>query len=126
MYIKPTRTYYVGSEQRAARGPFLLLLQPKEGDGPIKAAVRSVALAQCGHWMMGRARLYSRTVIVSGAYGSDGLPCTVERAVYDRLPVTLPENLLRAWNTGGGWNSAGNEAGALRTWARANERELRL
>ena len=61
---------------------------------------------------------------VSGAYGNDGLPCTISR-----LPVSfqarvraemipLPTSLYELWANGGGWNSAGSEADEMRKWAR--------
>lgn len=80
MYInKDGFTYYRGSEQCHSRAPFLLLASDdseKYADGTevLYAAVRKVALSQCGHFMMGCARIGGFTVIVSGAYGNDSLP----------------------------------------------------
>jgi hypothetical protein len=118
MYIKPTRSYYAGTEQRAARGAFLLLLQLK--DGPCNAEttfaiVRKVALHPLGNFMMGRANICGKWHTVSGAYGSDGLPMDVETLPKDA--VRLPQDLYDAWNKGGGWNSAGSEAPSIRDWA---------
>lgn len=122
MYIKPTYSYYRGSEQCATRAPFLLLLQLDKGSGSITccaenayAVVRKVALRQCGHWMMGRANLGGKWVTVSGAYGNDGLMMTVETLPKDA--VRLPLDLYEKWNKGGGHNSAGSEASAMRAWA---------
>jgi hypothetical protein len=122
-------SYYTGSgEQHARRAPFLLLLQPKteeekEGDkvngNNLRAVVRQVALCQLGHWMMGTARIKGESVTVSGAYGGDGLPKTVSRKVYE-AGIPLPKELYEAWNKGGGWNGAGNEAPAMRKWACEN------
>jgi hypothetical protein len=125
MYIEPTRSYYDHGEQRAARALFLLLIQPDGGNAPIKAIVRNVALQQFGNFMMGRARAYGHSITVSGSYGGDGLPCSVPQAVYDRARLTLPTELVEAWNKGGGWNSAGSEAQAMRQWAIENLTELR-
>ena len=124
MYLKPTRTYYAGTEQRSARGPFLILCQPDSPErfDPItqtRAIVRQVALAQWGHWMMGTARAFGRSLTLSGAYGNNGLLTTVSAEVYARA-VTVPAELMEKWAKGGGWNSAGGEADDMRQWANAN------
>ena len=123
MYLKPNSSYYRGTEQCAARAPFLLLLQPKQDNISATCAadntfavVRKVALRQCGHWMMGRVNLCGHWRTVSGAYGSDGLPMDVDTLPRDA--VRLPAALYDAWSKGEGWNSAGNEAPAMRAWAR--------
>lgn len=129
MYIQPTRTYYQGTEQRAARGPFLILCQPDTYPEPFdpitqtRALVRQVALAQCGHWMMGTARAFNHSLTLSGSYGGDGLLKTVPPKVYARA-VPVPPELMEKWAKGGGWNSAGNEADAFRQWANANRSTL--
>lgn len=127
MYIKQTAAYYRGTEQCARRGLFLLLIQPAGIEGtkkPIKALVRKVALRQCGHWMMGTARVYGHSLTVSGAYGADGLVMEAPDEVYNRAPVELPSDLAEQWNNGGGWNSAGSEGPAIRQWARENLKAL--
>lgn len=85
----------------------------------IRALVRKVALHQFGHFMMGSARAFGHRIPISGAYGSDGLPRDVPREVFDRA-VPIPRELHDAWNKGGGHNSAGSEADAMRAWALAN------
>lgn len=122
MYLKPSQTHYAGSEQRTSAAPFLLLLQLR--DAPCRAentyaVVRKVALRQLGHFMMGKARLFGKGkwATVSGSYGSDGLPMTVDTLPADA--VRLPRELYDAWNSGGGWNGAGSEAAAMRAWALA-------
>lgn len=85
----------------------------------IRALVRKVALHQFGHFMMGSARAFGHRLPISGAYGSDGLPRTVPREVFDRA-VPIPAELHDAWNKGGGHNGAGSEAIAMRHWALAN------
>lgn len=130
MYLKNDgfAGYDRDGQQIRQRGLFLMLIQPEGVAGcsaPIKACVRKVALRQCGYWMIGRARIYSRSFSVSGAYGADGLTMGVPRDVYDRLPVTLPNDLREAWNKGEGWNSAGKEAPDMRKWALQNLDELR-
>jgi hypothetical protein len=121
MYLNPVRSYYQGSEQCASAGPFLLLLQVRDkplGPENTFAVVRKVALRQLGHWMMGKVRLHGKGpwATVSGSYGSDGLPMTVDALPKDAKP--LPRDLYDAWNKGGGWNGAGNEATAMRQWAK--------
>jgi len=129
--------YMRGTEQCTTRGRFLLLLQPNlykmvrgvQPPGPARmldiqascapentfAVVRCVALRQCGHFMTGRANLCGRWVTVSGSYGSDGLPMSVDKLPRDA--VRLPRELYDAWSKGGGWNSAGGEASDMRRWA---------
>lgn len=116
MYIKPSQTYFVGTEQRCSRELFLLLIQ-KAGSDDVKAIVRKIALRQFGPWMMGKVAIYGERYTVSGAYGSDGLPKTVSDKVFDRARVALPADLYEAWSQGGGWNSCGTEAIAMREWA---------
>src|SRR6187401_2175409 len=111
MFIEKTFSGYRGGSQIATRARFLLLLQLR--NGPCNASntfavVHRVALRQLGHFMMGRANLCGKWVSVSGAYGSDGLPMTVDALPRDAKP--LPQELYDAWNKGGGWNSAGYEA----------------
>ena len=73
MYIQaPNRGYTDDGQQFCRRAPFLLLLKtwnpPKSGpikSGPIYGVVRTVALRQCGHWMMGKARIMDKSYTVS-------------------------------------------------------------
>lgn len=117
MYLERVASYYKGSDQCVSRGRFLLLIQPqgKSGADNTYAIVRKVALRQLGHFMMGRAKIGKAWVTVSGAYGNDGLPMDVETLPADAK--RLPPELYDAWNNGGGWNSAGSEATAMRAWA---------
>lgn len=111
--------YYRGTEQCHSRAPFLILVQPddyEQRNAPIRALVRKVALHQSGHFMMGRARAFGHRIIISGAYGGDGLPRSVPQEVYDRA-TPVPQELIDAWNKGGGWNSAGTEAPTMAEWA---------
>jgi len=128
MYIENAQIYYVGSEQHCREALFLLLIQPASErwkTEPIKALVRKVALGQFGQWMMGKVNIYGKYLIVSGSYGNDGLPMSVPDEIYDRATVVLPDYLAALWNSGGGWNSAGNEATIMRQWAKDNLKELR-
>ena len=122
MYIKSDgfSGYDHSGNQIRTRGDFLLLIQPHDGSGPLKAIVRKVALSQCGHWMMGSAKIGKKWYAVSGTYGSDGLPLTLPNDVYAKYGLLLPAPLYDAWNNGGGWNGVGSEAPLLREWALSN------
>ena len=119
MYLTKGHGYYDRNGQATRRGRFLLLVQERNKSGPENtfACVRKVALRQCGHWMMGTARIEGKSYAVSGAYGGDGLPMDVDKIPHDAM--RLPAELYEAWNKGGGWNSAGNEALDMRKWALA-------
>jgi hypothetical protein len=71
--------------------------------------------------MMGRLALHLKgqvySVSLSGAYGGDGLTRSVPRPVYE-IGTDLPDELRKAWNEGGGHNSAGNEAPLMDAWAK--------
>jgi hypothetical protein len=66
--------------------------------------------------MMGEARAFGHRIPISGAYGADGLVREVPQHIYDKA-VPVPQDLVYAWNNGGGWNSCGSEAPAMREWA---------
>lgn len=123
MYIEPTYTHYVGTEQHVRKALFLLLVEPiGERDcnkDTVRALVRKVALRQLGHFMMGRVRIFGKTYSVSGAYGGDGLPMDIDKEHWEKA-VPLPEELFNAWSKGGGHNSAGSEAPLMREWALKN------
>ncbi len=120
MYIEATEGYYTADgTQHMRRGRFLILVQPKGWENrnmPMRALVRSVALRQCGHWMMGTARAFGHSIPISGAYGADGLTRDVPMEVYERA-AAVPDALIEEWSTGGGWNSAGSEAESMRAFA---------
>ena len=83
-----------------------------------RALIRVVAMQQFGHFMMGKARAKGRTLIVSGAYGGDGLPMSVDPDIF-AMAMPVPKPLYDAWATGGGWNGAGSEAHAMQVWAQS-------
>ena len=120
MYIDNSgHRYYRGTEQHCSRAPFLILCQPEgyeHRNAPIRALVRKVSMHQCGHWMMGKARAFGHTIRLSGSYGGDGLPTDVPMEVYEKA-IPVPQELVDAWNKGGGWNSAGSEAPSMAEWA---------
>jgi len=132
-------TYYgtYGCQQRS-RGRFLILLD--NGGKELRAIVRTVALRQLGHWMMGYARVYGESLTVSGTYGSDGLPKHIDTLRFpngeyfhhqwrkpsdewiDRVwqsATPVPQELYDMWATGGGHNSAGSEGPSMRQWGRS-------
>ncbi len=117
MFLKTRRSGYDRDGQQVASGSFLLLVQPPgDAKAPIRALVRFTSLHQLGHFLMGRCRAYGHSITISGSYGNDGLPRDVPQEVYDRA-IEVPQELIAAWNTGGGWNGAGSEAPAMRDWA---------
>ena len=121
MYIYGTSTYYKGTAQCSRKAPFLILIQHKNkpiGPDNFRALVRMVAMEQCGHWMMGRARVKGQTLILSGSYGSDGLPYTTDKDDVFDMAVPVPARLYELWAKGEGWNSAGSEAEEMAKWAR--------
>lgn len=110
--------------QQRASGKFLVFMQPEINGSlfagtkmPIRCLVRSCALKQLGHFMMGTIRVKGRSITVSGTYGGDGLPKSVPEDIYN-LGVELPKDLYEAWNKGGGWNGAGSEGAAVHAWAK--------
>jgi len=137
MYIRPTISGYDSSGQQVARRGFFLLVFahnkfkwseetgkhwrefPPELERELYACVRKVALRQLGHFMMGTARIAGQSVTISGAYGNDGLPCDYETLTpAARAKLTpVPPDLTKAFWKGGGHNSAGREAPAMREWA---------
>lgn len=120
MYItNQGHTYYRGTQQCHTRAPFLIFVQDKDGTigkDNFRALVRKVALQQMGNFMMGTARINNQSITISGAYGSDGLPVDVSKDIYDKA-IPVPEKLYDLWNKGGGWNSSGTEAYAMKGWA---------
>jgi len=100
MYITSSQTYYSGSEQHSTKAYFLILAQP-EDERPtynnIRCFVRKVALHQCGHFMMGRANIGGKYITISGQYGNDGLPKTLDRKTWEK-GIPLPDELYTAWN----------------------------
>lgn len=89
------------------------------GKGKLWACVRSCALSQCGHFMMGTIRIGGKSITVSGAIGSDGLPLdlqTVPTAYRDRL-IEVPEAIAAIYWKDDGWNTIGSAGMTLRDWA---------
>lgn len=131
MFIKVDKSGYNKHGEQFCHGYFLLMMQPdtrdpevpddwrgpdgiaKYGKNTMRCAVVYTKFSQFGQFMMGRAHLLGHKLILSGAYGGDGLSCDVPWKVY-QSGMPLPDDLYDAWNHGGGWNSAGSEAEAMK------------
>jgi hypothetical protein len=125
MYLGEGRTYYQGTEQRHTRAPFLIVMvydEPIEGKilgkrSKLRGIVRQVAMHQCGHFMMGSARVGPVRLSLSGTYGSDGLPLTVDKATWE-CGTPVPDELEAKFWEGGGHNDAGSEGPDFFHWGR--------
>jgi hypothetical protein len=132
MFIAHAKRSFTKSGEQRAQGTFLMLMSldpynpetPKHLKNEIRSLVLpSVRMRQCGHFMMS-SFLFTQfephiRVPLSGSYGGDGLPRTVPLPIFE-LGAKLPDELRKAWNEGGGWNSAGSEANAMQKWAIEN------
>lgn len=119
MFISIKKQGYNRDGEQFAHGQFLVLCQPNDWEKrnePIRAFVCYARMRQLGNFMMARATCRGHKLSLSGSYGGDGLPCSVPQEVYDAA-TPVPAHLVDAWNKGGGWNGAGNEAPAMRQWA---------
>lgn len=138
LHTNPSQTGYDRDGQQKAGGPFLIVFSGEERFTPegadstvrplptLRACVRSVRMSQCGHFMMGSAQLGQYRITLSGSYGSDGLTCDHDKypGLWETL-IPVPADLAAQFWNGGGHNSAGREAPAMREWARANLQALR-
>jgi len=116
---------FLGIKQRP--NAFLVLMIGESDDcQKLKATVCSTKLRPFGQFMMGKAVLRGRKIVLSGAYGSDGLPITVADQIYRACGTFVPDDLVEMWNKGDGWNSAGREEAAMRKWAVDNYKKLKL
>ena len=126
MFINQPRTWYSkDGDLLSCTALYLVLFS--DADNNISAAVRQATLKPFGPWMAGQVRLAGAPVTVSGAYGGDGLPrdlLTLSEAQRALLTPIPPDLAITFWQ-GGGWNSAGREAPAMREWALANIEQLR-
>jgi hypothetical protein len=92
---------------------------PKVDGHKLYAIVLDCSMRQCGPWMMGSINIAGQRITVSGAYGHDGLTCDYEKltpAAREKL-VEVPQVLAETFWNGGGHNSSGKEAPAMRDWA---------
>jgi hypothetical protein len=133
MFLKTNKTSgYNRNGEQYARGPFLIVFSQDKYKTPgadpraLRAAVRTVSMHQCGHFMMGRTKLGQHQVTLSGSYGRDGLTCdpSEREGLWDTL-LPVPKDLEDQFWAGGGHNTSGSEGPAMREWALANEKQLR-
>lgn len=135
------RGWYGVDGQQKAEGLFLLIFggkgeqviveetgRYKAVDFPLKACVRHVRMSQLGHFMMARVKIGTRTISLSGTYGHDGLPLSVDAMDswkrWESL-IQLPAELEREFWQGGGHNSGGSEMTNMSRWAKENLQQLR-
>lgn len=157
MFIKTTNSGCTRDGEQFAHGLFLIVVQDPNGDTrhyadeknngqpskykvpQLRAIVRHVKMSQCGHFMMANVNLAGFNLVLSGSYGSDGLPLSFgqhfpkhlkpgtpvrfsdeqKKALWEQL-VPIPDELQDAFWNGGGHNTCGKEAPSLRTWALRN------
>lgn len=117
--------------QQRCKGLFLIIASLKD-TSELRAAVRTVTMRQLGHWMMASIKICGEPLTLSGSYGSDGLPCTLDLSNGIKDPVALfakfhpiPEELQKAFWAGGGHNTCGSEGPLFRDWGRKNKDTLR-
>lgn len=142
MYFNGSHTYYSSDgSQHAARAPYLILATDYENYdcaepacsmayaphthnrvAGLYACIRQVAMSQCGHFMMGSARVGPDRLILSGPYGSDGLPENYDRlspgarSRFTRVPDAIAA--LYWYPASPGHNGSGSEARAMAAYAR--------
>lgn len=113
-------TYYDGGGQRHTRAPYAILAS--DDDNNLYACVRQVALRQVGHFMMGSARIGGQSVTVSGLFGSDGLPLTIDRdidrATVERLFVRVPDAIASLYWSYDGYHRGESYDPAIRKYLR--------
>lgn len=134
MFVKGHRGYSKDGGQRA-EGSFLMIFQDPAQTGlrpELRALVRFVRMRQLGHYMMGMVRVAGQQISLSGTYGDDGLPISLDHKgmpkgavehIWERL-VAVPAELQKVFWEGGGHNCAGSEGSAFLDWATLNLKEL--
>jgi hypothetical protein len=129
MFLTTKYSGYNRDGEQVAAGPYLMVFHKQEIGrlgGELRALVRYVRLRQCGHFMGGIVRVGPHPkVYVEGAYGSMGLPMDPPSEAVWEQALPFPKELEEAFWKGGGHNTCGNEAGAVRAWAQANLPRLR-
>lgn len=105
-----------GENGQFIHGYFLMLVQSRDlpiGKDNFRATIVYSRYSQCGQFMMGIIRKFGQKLVLSGSYGSDGLPKTVSHDFYEKC-TPIPAELYEKWAKGGGWNSAGSEWNSMR------------
>lgn len=136
MFISGARTWSTSSGQHA-RGSFVMLFQPAYTIGQphvdeLRCLVRHVRLDQVGQFMMGMYDLKlpnytAADIVLSGPYGNDGLPMSIN---HKNLPESLwellhplPDELCKLY-----WHQAPSDdvsIVAIRKWVFDNLKTLR-
>jgi hypothetical protein len=126
--VEGVRKYsgYNRAGEQSAGGRFLMLVakdaEKYEGTDTLKlwGIVRHVRMTQCGHYMMGTARVGGQSITVSGTYGNDGLPMDMAKfeGLHGYLTLLTVEAAKAYWNGTGGHNGAGSEATDMQTLGR--------
>lgn len=145
MFIRKSHhSYYVGTAQHSGRGEYLALFSwntykakreeseeeyfpdfqspdPRYPNGKPKlwACVRTTALSQLGHWMMGNIHIGGKSITVSGPIGHDGLPLDFQEVPkkFRSSLVEVPEDVATIFWEDNGHNDIGSAREALMAWA---------
>ena len=84
------------------------------------AAVRSCALSQFGHFMMGTIRIGGKSITVSGPIGHDGLPLDLQDVplTHHARLTEVPADIAALYWADDGHNDIGSARTALQQWAK--------
>lgn len=155
-FLTNTNAGYNRHGEQFAHGDFLIVVQDPNGDSrdwvnaqgktvkvpELRCLVRYVRMTQCGHFMMATVKVGPYKFVLSGDYGSDGLPKHLphtsdfsgeegRRLTPDEVQSLwakfhpIPSDLQDAFWSGGGHNAGGSERPSLRAWARPQTRALK-
>jgi hypothetical protein len=134
MFIKSGRKWYTRNGQHSS-GAFLMLFC-REGR-ELRACVRHVKLTQIGHFMIGQVKFGPWEFVLSGGFGSDGLPINLSGYTTEKMTpeevdhfweqlVSVPQELAeKYWKSESHNGIAASVANDLRKWALANLKALR-
>ena len=129
MFIQISKSGYNRHGEQYAHGLFLILMVDGSKEfsqrdrKAVRGLVRFVKMGQLGQFMMAKVKIKSHQIVLSGAYGADGLLKDVPGDVY-ALGLDLPPELYEKWAKSDGHNSTGNEEPAMRKWAKENLTKL--
>lgn len=146
MFIRVKEASYNRHGEQFCNGDFLIIAQDHNSPDmkpELRCIIRYTHFEQFGNWMMGNVRVGNARLVLSGDYGSDGLPFNLTSAFQingskeERISLEyanalflsfhkLPVKLQCALWDGGGWNQGGTERELLKKWALENEWNLRL
>ena len=144
MFIRVKSSGYNRQDEQFCNGDFLIVAQDHNDNAlkpELRCLLRYAHLGEFGNFMMGRIVVGKARLVLSGCYGSDGLPFNLTGAfeAHGETRISLeyanalfssfhplPQELQDAFWNGGGWNDGGSEKELLRKWALKNEWLLRL